>query len=43
MFDVQAICDNINQLNCHLSTFGTDWTQESPVNYMEWNKINKIT
>ena len=39
MFGVQAIYDNMNQLNCHLSTSGTCWTQELPVNHTEWHKI----
>ena len=43
MFGVQVIYDNINQLNYHLSTFITDWTQELPVNYTQWYNINKIT
>ena len=42
MFGVQVIYDNINQLNYHLSTFSTDWTQELPVNYTQWHNINKI-
>ena len=43
MFGIQAIYDNMNQLSCNLSTFGTCWTQELPVNHTEWHKINKIT
>ena len=43
MFGLQAIYDNMNQLNCHLSTSGTCWTQELPVNHTEWHKINKLT
>ena len=38
-----AIYDNMNQLNCHLSTFATFWPQELPVNQMQWHKIKKIT
>ena len=40
MFGLQAIYDNMNQLNCHLNTFGTCWPQEIPVNHIELVKIN---
>ena len=32
----------MNQLNCHLNTFGTCWTQELPVSQMKFVKINRI-
>ena len=43
MFGIQAILDTINQLSCHLITFGKSWSQELPVEHTVILQNNKNT